>query len=129
MVNEAKTYEAEDNAQRERVASRNQLESYAFQIKQALAESASRINPNDKQKAERACEDTLRWLEGNNLADKSEFEYKLKELQGICSPIMAQLHRGDATSCGQQASGAQPGQGQYGQGQYGQGGPTVEEVD
>ena len=32
MVNEAKQYEAEDNAQREKAAARNALEAYVFQV-------------------------------------------------------------------------------------------------
>jgi len=128
MVNEAKQYEAADNEQRDRVSSRNQLEGYVFQVKQALNEHGSKIGDSDKQKAERACEDTLRWLEGNNLADKSEYEYKLKELQQACTSAMSQIHGRGGASCGQQA-GQQGQQGQ--QGQYGQqhSGPTVEEVD
>lgn len=61
----------------------------------------------------------MSWLDSNTLADKEEFEHHLKELQKVCSPIMAKMH----------------GQGSNGQGGDNQGGhaggrgPTVEEVD
>lgn len=56
----------------------------------------------------------MSWLDGNQLAEKDEFEHKLKELQQDCAPIMMKLHQGGAA----QGGGAQGGKG-----------PTVEEVD
>jgi L1 cell adhesion molecule like protein len=35
----------------------------------------------------------LTWLETNNLAEKEEFEEKLKEVQQECAPIMTKLHQ------------------------------------
>ena len=121
MVNEAEQFKAEDDRQREIVAARNQLEAYCFSVKQALSEYGDKLSADDKKKAESACEDALRWINGNNLADKEEFEHKLKEVQGICMSIMGKLHQesGRAGSCHQQA----------GQGTAGYQGPTVEEVD
>jgi L1 cell adhesion molecule like protein len=123
MMREAEQFKAQDDENRDRVASRNQLEAYAFQVKQALAEYGDRLSQDDKNRASTACDDTLRWIEGNTLADKQEFEHKLKELQQLCSAIMAKLHQsgnGQAQTCGQEAG---PGN----QGSYS--GPTVEEVD
>lgn len=59
----------------------------------------------------------MAWLDSNTLADKEEFEHHLKELQKVCSPIMAKMH------------GQQSGQGESQGGHTGGKGPTVEEVD
>ncbi|KAK3089133.1 hypothetical protein FSP39_001106 [Pinctada imbricata] len=70
-----------------------------------------------KKPLQRTCDEALRWLDNNSLAEVEEYEYKLKEVQKVCSPLMSKLHGGQ----------------QYGH-QTGQpggaaGGPTVEEVD
>ncbi|KAF3845888.1 hypothetical protein F7725_002966 [Dissostichus mawsoni] len=64
------------------------------------------------------CEETVTWLEDNQLADKEEYEHKQKELEKVCNPIISKLYQGGmpAGSCGEQAgAGSQ--------------GPTIEEVD
>ncbi|KAK0427364.1 hypothetical protein QR680_010189 [Steinernema hermaphroditum] len=118
MINEAKMYEKEDEQHRERIDARNQLEAYIFQIRQAVNEYGHNLSPDDRRVCEQMCDDTLRWIENNQLAEKSEFEYHLKEAQNTCSRIMAKLHQPGQESCAQQASRG-----------YGSGGPTVEEVD
>ncbi|GLH13660.1 Heat shock 70 kDa protein cognate 2 [Gryllus bimaculatus] len=99
MLSEAERYRAEDEKQRERVAARNQLESYTFSVKQKTVQER--------------CAAVLSWLDGNTLAEKDEYEAKLKDLQRDCAPIMTKLHQGAAGQGG--APGAK--------------GPTVEEVD
>ncbi|BET02630.1 Heat shock protein [Nesidiocoris tenuis] len=119
MLNEAERYKAEDEAQRERVAARNQLEAYIFSVKQAIEDAGDKLSTSDKDLAKSKCEDALRWLDNNTLADKEEYEHKLKELQNECVQFMTKIHQGaqQPSSCGQQSF------------QQGRGGPTVEEVD
>lgn len=112
MLNEAEKYKEEDEKQRQRVASRNQLESYVFGVKQAVEEAGDKLTEQDKNTAKKECEDAVKWLDNNSLADKEEYEHRLKECQRVCSPIMSKLHG---------AGGPQPGKQN--------GGPTVEEVD
>lgn len=114
MVNEAEKYKDEDEKQRQRIAARNQLESYVFSVKQAAEEHGDKLPPEDKEKATSICSETLSWLDSNALAETDEFEFKLKEVQKVCSPIMAKLHGGGQS----QPGGASQG-----------GGPTVEEMD
>ncbi|XP_073817580.1 heat shock protein 70-like [Musca autumnalis] len=119
MVNEAEKYAAEDEKQRSKIAARNNLESYVFGVKQALDQAGSdKVTEQEKSEALRACEDTIKWLDANTLAEKEEYEDKMKDLTKLCTPIMTKLHR-SGPSCGQQAGG-------FGGGRSG---PTVEEVD
>lgn len=112
MLAEAEKYRNEDEKQRERVAARNQLESYTFSVKQAVEEAGSKLAEDEKKKATEKCAAVLSWLDNNTLAEKDEYEDKLKELQKECSPIMVKLHQGG-----------------QGGAQGGPKGPTVEEVD
>lgn len=109
MLSEAEKYKAEDERQRERIASRNQLEGYIFSVKQAAEDApADKLTEDDKKTAREKCAQVLSWLDANQLAEKDEFEDKLKELQKDCAPIMMKLH----------GAQGQPGAG-----------PKVEEVD
>ncbi|XP_057661256.1 heat shock protein 70 A1-like [Diorhabda carinulata] len=127
MVSEAEKYKEEDERQRQKIAARNQLEGYIFQLKQAIQDCGDKLSSGDKSVIENECDSCLKWLDSNTLADKEEYEEKQKELTKICSPIMAKLYQGNQnqypggmpSGCGQQAGG------------FGgrQGGPTVEEVD
>ncbi|EGT34692.1 hypothetical protein CAEBREN_24386 [Caenorhabditis brenneri] len=127
MVNEAKQFEKEDGEQRERVQARNQLEAYAFQVKQALDEHASKLPSEDATRAKEAVEDTLRWLDSNRLAEKDEIEAKDKELKSICQSILTKMHQSGQQQ--QQPSGCgNPGSAGFSSNNYPQG-PTVEEVD
>lgn len=127
MVSEAERYKEEDERQRERVTARNQLESYVFNVKQALDEAGSKLSEQDKETARKLCEDTLKWIDNNTLAEKEEYEHKLKEVQRVCSPVMSKMHGAGAGMGADAGHGFQQQQQQYGQPNYS--GPTVEEVD
>jgi len=123
MLADAKKYEESDRLEKERVDARNKLEAYAFQVKQSLQEYGDRLSADDKQQAQEACEQSLKWVESNQTADKTEFDHQYKELEGTCSRILAKLHQ--QPNQGGQASGASCGQ----QHSQAAGGPNIEEVD
>ncbi|XP_043275736.1 major heat shock 70 kDa protein Ab-like [Venturia canescens] len=123
MLAEAERYRDQDQEQRERVEARNQIESYVFSVKQAVDESGSKLNESDKNSVRQLCDDTIKWLDNNTLAEKEEYKHKLDELQKQCSPIMTKIHQGGATA-GPGDCGAQ-----YRQANNNYEGPTVEEVD
>uniref|UniRef100_A0A8R1E3K1 Uncharacterized protein n=1 Tax=Caenorhabditis japonica TaxID=281687 RepID=A0A8R1E3K1_CAEJA len=125
MVNEAKQFEQEDAAQRERVAARNQLEAYAFQVKQALDEHSDKLSAEDARRGREVCEETLRWMDANSLAEKDEIEAKDKELKSVCQSILTKMHQ----SAQQPSNGcSDPGSAGFNPSNFPQG-PSVEEVD
>ncbi|KAG0431608.1 hypothetical protein HPB47_021662 [Ixodes persulcatus] len=111
MLADAEKYKREDELQREKVTARNGLESYVYGVKQAAEEAGDRLSPSDKQSVLDKCKDTISWIDSNTLAEKEEYEHRLKELQQHCSPIMSKLHQGTKQSAPSH------------------GGPTIEEVD
>ncbi|XP_015127166.1 heat shock protein 70 A1 [Diachasma alloeum] len=126
MLAEAERYRDQDQQQRDKVAARNQLESYVFSVKQAVEDSGSRLTQDDKDRAKRLCDDTIQWLDNNTLAEKEEYSHKLDEIQKQCSPIMTKIHQGGVG--GQQMPQDCGGQFRQGGGNN-YSGPTVEEVD
>ncbi|CAG9766834.1 unnamed protein product [Ceutorhynchus assimilis] len=112
MLADAEKYASEDEKQKLRITARNQLEGYIFSAKQAVENVPSDKLPEaDKKLVEDKCSAALQWLDNNQLAEKDEYEDKLKELQKECQPVMMKLHQGGGAAQG------------------GQGGPKVEEVD
>ena len=136
MLRDAEKYKAEDDVQRDRVAAKNKLETYAFSVKQSL-DDAKNLSSQDKSTAEEACSKELRWLDSNQSATKDELEFHYNQLSKICSPIMTKIYRGDSGSGYGESNDSGYGGGRgssYGAGRgsnYGGGnrGPTVEEVD
>jgi L1 cell adhesion molecule like protein len=127
MLAEAEKYKAEDEKQRQIVTARNQLESYIFNLKQSVEDAKSdKITESEKQSVLQKCTDTIKWLDNNMLADKEELEYKLKEIQKECQPIMMKLH-----GAGNASSGQPGGHNNFSGAGFQQNGhgPTVEEVD
>merc|ERR1712078_974956 len=53
---------------------------------------AGKIEADDKKKIEDAIEETINWLDNNQLAEIDEFEDKQKELEGICNPIIQKMY-------------------------------------
>ena len=136
MVQEAEKYKAEDEAVAKRVEAKNAFENYAYSMRNTLKDDkvASKLSAEDKQKAEKAIEDALHWLESNQLAEVEEFEDKQKELEGVCSPIITRMYQAEGGAGGMPGGmpgGGMPGGagGMPGGGSAGRGGPTVEEVD
>ncbi|XP_068743263.1 heat shock protein 70 A1-like [Montipora capricornis] len=112
MVNEAEKYKEEDQMQRDRISAKNSLESYVYSVKQAADDPhvQNKLNTADLETVKTKTQEVIAWLERNTIAAKEEYEEKQRDLQQVCSPIMAKLH-------GQQSS------------ENVENGPTVEEVD
>merc|ERR1712109_182955 len=125
MVQEAEKYASEDSKLKEKVEAKNGLENYCFTMRNTLQEEKlkDKFDAGDKDKIEKAVQETLDWLDKNQLAEKDEFEGKQKELEGIVNPIMMKVYQA-AGGAGEAPSGGMPGAAPGGAG-----GPTVEEVD
>ncbi|XP_008939408.1 PREDICTED: heat shock cognate 71 kDa protein, partial [Merops nubicus] len=67
MVQEAEKYKAEDEKQRDKVSSKNSLESYAFNMKATVEDEKlqGKISDEDKQKILDKCNEIINWLDKN----------------------------------------------------------------
>jgi len=124
MVQEAEKYRAEDEANKTRIEAKNGLENYCFTMRNTLAEEKlqDKFEAGDKEKIDRAVQETLEWLDKNQLAEKDEFEAKQKELEGVVNPIMMKVYQA------QGGAGGMP-SGDFGGAAAGGSGPTIEQVD
>jgi L1 cell adhesion molecule like protein len=108
MVKEAQEYEEQDKKESDRVSARNELETVCF--------SAKNQDGTEESLKEMANE-SLRWLEGNQLASEEEYKDRTRQLQeGLASGY--QQSGGGMPNF--QAGGAPPSTGEE---------PKIEEVD
>jgi L1 cell adhesion molecule like protein len=132
MVNEAERYKADDEKQKDRVAAKNSLESYCFNMKSTIEDDKvkEKVPEEDRKTVLEKINDVIRWLDANQLAEKEEFEDKQKDLEKICNPIITKLYAGGAPPPGGAGFPGAPGAGGAPPaGGGGAGGPTIEEVD
>jgi len=131
MVSDAEKYKAEDDANRNRVEAKNALENYCFSLKSSIS-GESTLDPSDKTTLESKIEETTKWLDENQNAEKEEFEQQQKALSEVATPILQKA----ASSGGMPgASGGVPPD-MSGMPSYGSppaddpaAGPTIEEID
>jgi len=95
MVTDAEQFKAEDEKQKERITAKNSLESYCFNMKSTVEDEKfkDKIVDSDKESITKKCEETIKWLDANQLAEVDEFNDKQKEVEGVCSPIISKLYQ------------------------------------
>ena len=88
MVQEAGKYKAKDK-QRDKVSSKNLLESCAFNMKATVEDEKlqCKINDEDKQETLDKCNEITNRLAKNQTAEKEECEHWQKELEKVCNPL------------------------------------------
>ena len=86
MVNEAKQYEEDDKKVVERITSKNNLESYIYQVKNSLNESGA--SEKDIKTLTTITSETITWLDNNQQASKEEYDDKFKETQEKCNALL-----------------------------------------
>lgn len=100
MVAEAEQYKEEDELLKKKIDARNNLENYAYGVRNAV--------PDDKKDVVNAeVEKVIAWLDLNQQAETEEYEHKQKELEAFMASLVGQMPQPAEVP----------------------GGPTIEEVD
>lgn len=97
MVNDAEKFADEDKKVKERVEARNELEGYAYSLKNQISDKeklGGKLSPEDKEKLEAALDEHISWLEKNQDADTEEFKEHKKSLEEVVQPITSKLYQG-----------------------------------
>merc|ERR550532_3035773 len=96
MIQDADKFADDDKKLKERVESRNELESYAYSLKNQINDKeklGSKLSDEDKEKIEESVNDKISWLEENQEADAEDFKAQKKELEDTVQPIIAKLYQ------------------------------------
>ena len=95
MVKEAEEFAEEDKKLREKIDSRNKLETYIYNMKSTIGDKdklADKIDSEDKENIETTLKEALEWLDDNQNAEKDDFDEKLKEVEAVCNPVIKQVY-------------------------------------
>jgi endoplasmic reticulum chaperone BiP len=96
MVKEAEDMADQDKRLKETVEAKNQLENYAYSVRNAINDNeklGSVISDEDRETIESAVKSAIDWLDENAAADKEEFSERYKELEQIVQPIFTRLYQ------------------------------------
>lgn len=98
MVAEAEQYAEEDKITREKIEARNGLETYAFSLKNQVADEeglGGKIDEDEKETILEAVKEATDWLAENAAtAEKEDFEEQREKLSGVAYPITSKLYSG-----------------------------------
>ncbi|KAI9612361.1 hypothetical protein KEM48_004092 [Puccinia striiformis f. sp. tritici PST-130] len=93
MVNDAEKYKAEDEAVAARIASKNGLESYSYNLRNSIeGDLKDKLEADDKAKLEKEINETISWLDASQEASKEEYDERQKSLEAIANPIMMKVY-------------------------------------
>uniref|UniRef100_A0A2K6RJG8 Heat shock protein family A (Hsp70) member 5 n=1 Tax=Rhinopithecus roxellana TaxID=61622 RepID=A0A2K6RJG8_RHIRO len=95
MVNDAEKSAEEDNKFKEHIDTRNELESYAYSLKNQFGDKekpGGKLSSEDKKTMEKTEEEKAEWLESHQDADTEDFKAKKKELEEIVQPIISKFY-------------------------------------
>jgi molecular chaperone DnaK (HSP70) len=62
-----------------------------------------KLTDEEKETINTAVKDQISWLDSNPTAEKAEFEEHLKEIEGICNPIVSKLYKEAGHTAGEEA--------------------------
>ena len=96
MIKDAEKFAEEDKILKEKIDAKNSLENYVYTMRNTIEDKeklADKIEDSDKETIKDALTEAQDWLNSNSEADKEEFESKLKDLQGICDPIISKVYQ------------------------------------
>merc|ERR1711982_118544 len=97
MINDAEKFAEEDAALKGKVEARNELESYAYSLKNQLSDKeklGGKLSDEETAKIEEVINEKIAWLEENQEADAEELKAQKKEMEDIVQPIIAKLYQG-----------------------------------
>ena len=134
MVQEAEKFKAEDEANKQRIEAKNQLENYIFSARNSLKEEAvaSKLAESDKKAIEKQLDEAMSWLDDHPNAEKEEYEEKQKAVEAAVMPIFSKMAGAGAGGVpGGMPTGGMPYGGASGTTSAPQedDGPHIEEVD
>ena len=84
---------------KERVDARNDLESYAYSLKNQIKDKeklGGKLSDDDKETVQKAVDETISWLdEHQEGTTKEEYEAQKKKMEEVVHPIVSKLYPGE----------------------------------
>jgi len=94
LVEESDKYAAEDKEKAERITSRNDVETYLYNLRNTMNEDKHKANldEDDQSKLNGLIDEGIKWLESNTDLTKDEYDAKRKELVELVNPFLVKMY-------------------------------------
>jgi L1 cell adhesion molecule like protein len=127
LVKEAEKFKADDEKVKNRIEAKNQLEQYAYQVRQTINEEKlkDKFTEDEKKTISAKVDEVLQWTNNNPAASKEEYDAKVKEIEAIFNPIMQKIYQQAGGAPGGMPNFGQPGAGAPGAGASGTAGTST----
>ena len=97
MISDSEKFAEDDKKIKEKVEARNELEGYAYSLKNQIGDKeklGGKLSSEEKETIENALDEHIKWLEKNHDADTEEFKEHKKQLEEVVQPIISKLYQG-----------------------------------
>ena len=94
MLKDAERFKEEDRKQKERVESKNELESVLYNLKNTMKTQGEKLGADDAEKINEKIKDVEEWLDAHQLDETEAYRDKLDELTKVAHPIIAGMYQG-----------------------------------
>lgn len=111
MINDAEKYADDDKKVKEKVEARNELESYAYSLKNQIGDKeklGGKLSEEDKVTMTKAVDEAISWLDANKEAESEDCKKQKKTLEDIVQPIVSKLYQGAGEPGGAEGTGEAP---------------------
>uniref|UniRef100_H2Z065 Endoplasmic reticulum chaperone BIP n=1 Tax=Ciona savignyi TaxID=51511 RepID=H2Z065_CIOSA len=98
MVQDAEKFASEDQKLKEKVDAKNELESYAYSLKNQVGDKeklGGKLSDEDKSTVTAAVEETIKWLDDHQDAEKEEYDAQKKKMEEVVQPIVSKIYQGE----------------------------------
>lgn len=94
MISEAEKFKAQDDAQAAKVAAREEIKNYIYQVMDTLENPTliEKVSESEIETLGEKCQDALEWMEQNDGADKSELDAQKRKLELAARPVMTKFY-------------------------------------
>ena len=96
MIKDSQKFAEEDKKAKERVDTKNELESYVYSLKTQLADKdklGGKLSAEDKSTIEKQVEEKIEWLDENQgTAETEDFKAQKKSIEEVVTPIMTKFY-------------------------------------
>lgn len=111
MLRTAEEFKAADEERKQTVEAKNSLETYVYNVRNTLKNGETDATKEAWAEAEPIIEEAIKWLDANAGAGKTEFEEKMKEVEGKVQPIMTKMYQSNMGGGGEVPTGGGEGTG------------------
>lgn len=96
MINDAEKFAEEDKIWKEKQDAKSSLDNYLHTMRNTIEDPeklGEKMDEDDKETIKEALEEQQEWIGENEEAEAEDFEEHLKELQGVCDPIVSKYYQ------------------------------------